>query len=224
MSTTNPPAASADPTSSSRPARRGSIMASRPLAGWRTVDLLTIAFLGAAFGVAYWGWGIAYTVPSNALGAVFAPLAALIYGPWLIAGIVGGLVVRRPGAALLCEVVAALVSMIPGTAWGVDTLYSGLLEGLGVEVVLALFLYRRFGWTVAALAGAASGAVEAVYEVFKYYGDWALGWQAMYVVCFAVSGVVIAGLGGWALTRALAGAGGLGAFPAGQEVRESRAV
>jgi energy-coupling factor transport system substrate-specific component len=228
MSTTNTPATSADTTTPAKAdqptARRGSILASRPPAGWRTVDLLTIAFLGAAFGVAYWGWGIAYKVPADALGAVFAPLSSLIYGPWLIAGVVGGLVVRRPGAALLCEVVAALVSMIPGTAWGIDTLYSGVLEGLGAELILAVFLYRRFGWTVAATAGALSGVFEAVYEVLKYYRDWAFGWQALYVVCFAISGVVIAGLGGWALTKALASAGGLGAFPAGQEARESRAV
>jgi energy-coupling factor transport system substrate-specific component len=40
----------------------------------------------------------------------------------------------------------------------------------------------------------------------------------------AFSGAVVAGLGGWALTRTLAGAGALNAFPPGQEAREHRAV
>ena len=46
--------------------RTRSIRATAPLAAWRTVDILTIAFLGAAFGIAYWGWGLAYQAPSTA--------------------------------------------------------------------------------------------------------------------------------------------------------------
>ena len=66
MSTTNTPATSAGSTSSTSATtgRRGSIRASGELWGWRTVDLLTVSFLGAAFGVAYWAWGLAYTAPA----------------------------------------------------------------------------------------------------------------------------------------------------------------
>jgi energy-coupling factor transport system substrate-specific component len=213
-------------SASSTPARRGTLRASRPLLGWRTVDLLTTAFLGAAFGIAYWGWGLAYKVPSEALGAAFAPAAALLYGPWLLAGVVGGLVVRRPGAAFACELVAALVSMLPGTQWGVDTLYSGLIEGIGAELVFALFAYRAFGPLVAALAGLVSGALEAGWEVYRfgYLGEWDPAWLVAYVAAFAFSGVVLAGGLGWLLTGGLARSGALGAFPPGQEAREARAA
>ena len=120
MSTTN------TPTLAER--RSASIRASRPLMGWRTVDLLTITFLGAAFGVAYWAWGQVYSAPGDALSALFPPLAAVVGAPWLLAGVVGCLVVRRPGAALLCEVLAALVSMLPGTKWGFSTFIAGVLQ------------------------------------------------------------------------------------------------
>ena len=78
----------------------------RPLMGWRTVDLLTIAFLGAAFGVAYWGWGVVYSAPGRrALGARLpAARRGSSARPGSSPGVVGGLVVRRPGAALFCEV------------------------------------------------------------------------------------------------------------------------
>ena len=99
-------------------------LATRPLMGWRTVDILTIAFLGAALGVAFWGWGVFYNGPVTALKIGYAPLMGLFVGPWFLAGVVGGLVVRRPGAALFCEVVAALVSMLPGTEWGATVLVS----------------------------------------------------------------------------------------------------
>lgn len=236
MSTTNrsagspgtQPSAGAPTASSSTPARLrpGSVRASMPLTGWRTVDLLTMVFLGAAFGIAYWGWGLAYRVPSEALGAAFAPISALTYGPWLLAGVVGGLVVRRPGAAFGCEVIAALVSMLPGTAWGADTLYSGIIEGLGAELVFAIFGYRAFGLVVAMLSGALSGFLESIWELYRfgYLSTWEGSWWVVYAACFVVSGVVLAGVLGWLLTRALARAGALNAFPPGQELRESRAV
>ena len=205
-------------------APRRSIRASGALMQWRTVDILTITFLGAAFGIAYWGWGQVYQGPSTALTTVYPPLAGITGAPWLMAGVVGGLVVRRPGAALLCEVVAALVSMIPGTQWGFTTLVSGVLQGLGAEIGFALLGYAAFGVGAAALAGAMSAPLEAVYEWFVYWTDWGWSHKIAYLVILTAAGALIAGVLGWLLTRALAAAGALGAFPPGQEQRESRAV
>lgn len=204
--------------------RGSSVRASRPLMGWRTVDLLTVAFLGAAFGIAYWGWGIAYQAPAKALDTAFPPLQGITAAPWLIAGVVGGLVIRRPGAALLCEVIAALVSMLPGTQWGATVLVSGILQGLGAEIAFAVLGYAVFGAWAAALAGALAAPLEAVYEWFVYWTDWGMGYKVLYLVVLTAAGAVIAGLGGWLLTRALAGAGALNALPPGQEVRERHSV
>ena len=49
------------------------IRASGQLSRWRTIDLLTCAFLGVAFGVAYWAWGLAYEAPSNAVSGRITP-------------------------------------------------------------------------------------------------------------------------------------------------------
>ncbi|QGN58726.1 ECF transporter S component [Nostocoides sp. HKS02] len=221
MSTTNTPATSADPAAAPR---RRSIRASSPLLGWRTVDLLTVAFLGAAFGIAYWGWGLAYLAPATALGNLFPPLQGLTGGPWLMAGVVGGLVIRRPGAALLCEVIAALVEMLPGSQWGFTALISGILQGLGAELAFVVLGYGAFGIGAALLAGALSAPFEAVYEWFVYWTDWGMAYKLVYGVILTISGALVAGGLGWALTTALAKAGALGAFPPGQEARESRAV
>ena len=221
MSTTNRPATETGATTN---ARKGSIRASAPLRRWRTVDLLTVAFLGAAFGIAYWGWGLAYEAPATAISAGFPPLSGLFAGPWFMAGVVGGLVVRRPGAALGCEVVAALVSMLPGTQWGVTTLVSGIVQGLGTELAFALFGYGSFGLVAAVVAGALAGPFEAAYESTNWVKDYSLGWKLAYGGILTLSGAVVAGGGGWLVTRGLARAGALNAFPPGQEVREHRAV
>lgn len=187
---------------------------------YRTIDLVTIATLGVAFGVIYWGWGKVYDGPSEALGLLWPPAKALAYGPWLMAGVVGGLIVRRPGAAFASELIAAIVSAIVlgGTQWGWSTLASGIVEGAGAELVFMLFFYRRFGVGVAVIAGAVSAAFEAVYEWSAWIPDWEFAHKLGYLGFFVVSGILLAGVGGWLLVRALAAAGVLDAFGAGREV------
>lgn len=204
--------------------RSGVVLATRPLLGWRTVDLLTVAFLGVAFGVAYWGYGLIYNGPISALGFAFQPFMGFFVGFWFIAGVVGGLVIRRPGAAVACELIAATVSALFGNQWGVTTIVSGLAQGIGAELAFAIFAYKAFGPLVALLAGALSAPLEWVYEITTYFQDWVWAWQLAYLPLMVGSGLVIAGLGGWLLTRALASAGALNPFPPGQEVLEQRAV
>jgi energy-coupling factor transport system substrate-specific component len=184
---------------------------------YRTLDLVTAAMLGVAFGVAYWGWGFAYTSIEVAFNA-YPPAKGLLNGPWLVAGVVAGLVVRKPGAAVLAELVAAIVSyLIGGNQWGASVMYSGLLQGLGVELVLAVFLYRRFGIGVAALGAALAASMETVYEWDAYYSAWEVAHKLVYLGCFVLSGALVAGLGGWLLVRALARTGALDGFAAGRE-------
>ena len=187
---------------------------------YRTIDLVTIATLGVAFGVIYWGWGKVYDVVEKPLYLLYPPSGALTYGMWIVAGVVGMLIVRKPGAALATELVAAAVStlVLGGTQWGWTVLASGFFEGLGVELVFLALAYRRFGVIVAALGGALAGVLEAGYEATNYVVDYSVADKLAYAGFFAVSGAVIAGLGGWLLVRALGRAGVLDAFPAGREL------
>ena len=205
-----------------RPGR--TILASGRLGQWRTIDLLTCAFLGVAFGAIYWAWGIAYEGPSTLLSAPFAPLSALAAWPWLMAGIIGGLVIRRPGAALFAEVLAAAVSMLIVTKWGAMTFVSGLVQGLGAELGFLIFGYRRFGARAAMVAGALAGALEAIFEWYSYWTDWDMTYKVAYLILLSAAGALLAGLLSLALTRGLARAGALNALPPGQEARESRTV
>ena len=200
-------------TKTSTTAKRStaSIRASRPLMGWRTVDLLTVTFLGAAFGVAYWAW--VRSTPSRATHSARSSHRSPPSSEHPAPGR-GGRRPRRPppGAALLCEVLAALVSMLPGTKWGFSTFVAGVLQGLGAELAFAILGYGAFGIAAAAFAGALSAPLEAVYEWFTYWADWTWGWKIAYLLILTAAGAVIAGVGGWLLTRALASAGALNAF------------
>jgi len=190
------------------------------LARWRSIDLMATAVIGVVFGVAYWGWSSAYTALSTPVAGFIGPSVGLLGGPWLLAGVVGGLVVRRPGAALFAEMLAAAVEALLGNEWGWATLISGSLQGLGVEVALAIFLFRRFGWPVAMLGGALAATFEFCYEWHAYWQGTTLDFKLGYWGFFVLSGAVVAGLGGWALTRALAATGAIDALPAGREAAD----
>ncbi len=187
---------------------------------YRTLDLVTIATLGVAFGVIFWGWDKVYEPISAVLKLAHPTSVGLVGGVWLIAGVVGGLVVRKPGAALATELVAASMELVlpGGNQWGVSALSSGLWQGLGAELVFAVFLYRRFGMAVAALAGVGAATLESIYEWGAYWADWDFPYKLAYLGFFAISGIVIAGIGGTLLVHALARAGVLDSFGAGREV------
>lgn len=190
---------------------------------WRTVDLITTVMIGVVFGVVFIGWGSLTSLATPAFLAL-APLAGLLGGFWWLPAVVAAMVIRRPGAALLAELVAASVEPLLGGQWGLSTLASGAIQGLGVELGFLLFAYRRFTVVPAALGGALAGLLETPYEWAVYYVEWVPGWAALYGVTMAASGAIIAGIGGSALTRALARTGVLAPFPMGRVEAESRQV
>ena len=188
--------------------------------GWRVIDIVTAAVLGVAVGLIFVVWNIVGGAWFTAADALTPGLGGLVVGPWLLGGIIGGLVIRKPGAALFVEVIAATVSAVIGNQWGISTLYSGLAQGAGAELIFLLFAYRRFTAPVAMLAGAAAGAGAFILELFTS-GNLARTWQfnSIYLTCLLISGAILAGLVGWALVRALAGTGALDRFAAGRERR-----
>ncbi|WFR68449.1 ECF transporter S component [Curtobacterium flaccumfaciens] len=162
-------------------------------------------------------WEFGYE-PLSAVAALVLPgTQALFGGVWLLAGPVVAIIVRKPGAALYAEIVAASVEAILGTQWGWLTLEAGLVQGLGAELVLALFLYRAYRLPVVVLAGAAAGLALGINDTVLWYPGLDAAFKVVYVVSAVVSGGAIAGVGSWYLVRALASTGVLSSFAAGRE-------
>ncbi|MFC0678443.1 ECF transporter S component [Lysobacter korlensis] len=190
---------------------------------WRVIDIVIASVLGVASGVVFWAWGLAWSPLSAVLS--FAPgLAGLLAGGWLFAAVLGGIVIRKPGAAVFTELVAAMVSALLGTQWGFETLIWGLVEGLGAELVFAIFLYRTWNLGVAVLAGMGAGlAVGLLDTTFTSYAATDALFRGVYVTSAVVSGAVLAGVLSWFAMRGLARAGALNRFAAGREASAGRA-
>jgi len=186
---------------------------------WRTVDVVVASALAAAFGVVFWAWNNLWTSTQGAFTG-FPPGQAFMYGVWLLPGVLGGLVIRKPGAALYVETVAAVISALLGSAWGLSVIPYGLLEGGAPELVFAFLLYRSWRLPTALVAAAAAGAMAALLDIVFYYPKWSGAWQLTYTGLVVASSVVVAGLGGWLLVRALARTGVLAPFASGREQAE----
>ena len=145
------------------------------------------------------------------------PLQGFMYGVWLLPGVLGALVIRKPGAAVFTELVAAIVSALLGSQWGLTVVWYGLLQGAAAEAVFLLRAYRSWSLPTAVLAGAAAGVTAAVLDVLYYYPDWSAGWVTTDSVMVAASAALIAGVGSWLLVRALATTGVLSPFRSGRE-------
>lgn len=175
---------------------------------WRTRDILVAAVIGVAFGVVFWAWGLAW--------GLLAPLNAardLLYAVWLVPAVLAPLVIRKPGAALFAEMVAAGVSALLGSAWGVDTLLSGFVQGAAAELIFAFTLYRLWSFPILSLAAVASAAAAWLHDWVLYFPDVAIDVQLIRGLAMAISAVVIVAAGSLALARSLRRAGVLEGFP-----------
>jgi energy-coupling factor transport system substrate-specific component len=191
------------------------VVASTATAGrWRVVDIVVASVLGVAGGLVFSVWNAASTPLRDAM---VPPASAIIVGVWLFPAVLGALIVRRPGAAVYTELVAAVLSALVGNEWGFATVWYGLVEGLGAEVVFALLLYRRYGMSAALFAGAGAGVAVGLLDSLIYYPEsLGTGGKLAYIGIAVVSGVIIAGLGSWALTKALARTGTLAPLASGR--------
>jgi energy-coupling factor transport system substrate-specific component len=185
---------------------------------WRVVDIIVAAVIGVAFGVVFYGWDLVYAIPTKPLELLLPGTQALLYGVWLIPAVLGALIVRKPGAALFTELVAATLEALLGAQWGgFQTILQGIVQGLGAEVIFAILLYSSWRLWAAVLAGAASGASMAINDFINSIAGATLAVKAIYGVSAIVSGAVIAGVLSWVLVRALARTGALSRFAAGRE-------
>ena len=180
---------------------------------WRTRDIVIAAVIGVAFGVVFWIWGLAW----SGLDPVFAfapPAKDLLYAVWLVPAVLAPLIIRKPGAAVFAEMVAAGVAALLGSQGGVATLLSGFVQGAAAELVFAFTLYRIWSFPVLAVAGLASAAAAFVHDAVVWYAGYATDVLVVIAIGMGISGAVLLPLLALALVKALRGTGVLDGFPA----------
>ena len=189
---------------------------------WRVVDIVVASVIGVASGLIFLLWNIAYRGPNAILEPLLPGLQGLLDGPWLFAGVLGALIIRKPGAAVYTELIAAAVSALTliGNTWGAFlTLEAGLIQGLGAELVFLLFFYRRWSLPVAILAGVGAALAGGINNLLLWWAGADIRFVVVYLISTVISGAIVAGALSWLLARGLARTGALDRFASGREAR-----
>ena len=186
------------------------------LAKWTTRDLLVMAVICIVFAALLTGAMYLFVMFIMPLG----PLAVHIgFGIWLMPPIFIVYILRRPGAALLAELLIAIIS-IPFSPAGWMTLIAVLTRGIPIELVFLTTRYRNYRLSLLMIAGIIPGLVGT-----------ALGWMPFGInllsiemqIAIVAATIVSGAAGGW-VAKALAGAvaktGVLSSYAVGQEHEE----
>ena len=183
---------------------------------WKTLEVILVANLALVFGLLFLGWGFVWKA-AKPLNTIVPGTRDLVYGFWFIASIVAAYIIRKPGAALAAETLAALAEFLAGGEWGLTLLISGIVQGGMAEIVFAATGYKRYSLGVLMLAGAAAGVGSLVVDYMFWYYDLSLGVLAVMLVARIISGAVLSGWLGKAIADGLYRAGALGAFAIARE-------
>lgn len=168
---------------------------------WTLRETLIIAVLGAVFGVLYLGWVQVWLVAQAIFGAVTMDV---VMGFWFIVSIIAAAIVRKPGVALVSEVLAAATQILMGSPAGLLLLVTGVVQGAGAESVFAATRYRNYRLPVLLFAGVGAAVFSFVYTWIRFdYGSLAPGLLVAMFVLRCASGALLGGLLGHVIVQAL---------------------
>lgn len=177
------------------------------LKSWKLKEVVLVSVLSVVFAVVY----LLFVHIGNLWAGLIGPIAyEWIFGIWFIVSIISAYIIRKPGAAFISEVMAATIEMLIGNAIGPRIILVGIIQGLGAEAVFAMTGYRRYELWVLMLAGFGSAVTSFVYTYFMSgFAMLEPGYVATMFGLRAVSGMVIAGIGGKLLSDLLLKTGSL---------------
>jgi energy-coupling factor transport system permease protein len=198
--------------SCSDPERLHAMTTSEPSSfAWTQREILIVAVLGAVFGVLYLGWVQVWLVAQ----AFFGPVTMdVVMGFWFIVSIIAAAIIRKPGAALFSEMLAAGIQILLGSPAGLLLLLTGFVQGAGAEAVFAATRWKRYTLPVLIAAGVGAAVFSFIYTWIRFnYGALAPGLLVLMFTLRCLSGALLAGVLGHLIVEALYKTGVLSGLP-----------
>ncbi|WP_297717843.1 ECF transporter S component [Intestinimonas sp.] len=135
---------------------------------WELKDVILMAIFGVVFSAVY----LAVFQGGLALSTALTPMGLspfgfeVIYGVWFMAATLAAYIIRKPGAALVTEVLASAIELLMGNSGGLTVVLTGAIQGLGAELVFAAFRYKKWDLGSMSLAGIVSAVFIFCYELY----------------------------------------------------------
>ena len=135
---------------------------------WELKDMIMMAMLGVVFSAVY----LAVFDGGVMLSTLLTPTGLsnfsfeIIYGVWFMAATLAAYIIRKPGVALVTEMLASAIELLMGNSGGLTVVLTGAIQGAGAELVFALFRYKKWDLASMSLAGMLSAVFIFIYELF----------------------------------------------------------
>ena len=141
-----------------------------------------------------------------------------VFGIFFMSAVFTPYILRKPGVATIVGLMTALIQVLMGSAFSSTVIVSGLVQGLGAELIFFLFRYKKWDWSSMLLAAASCCVFSFV--LAWYRGLWmelAFGFVATRFVIRLISALVFSGVLAKILADRLAKAGVLKSYPIGKK-------
>lgn len=177
------------------------------LKSWKLKEVVLMSLFSVVFGIIY----LLFLHAGNIWAGFIGPIAyEWIFGIWFIVSIICMYIIRKPGAAVISETIAAAVEVLLGNAVGPRLILAGVIQGLGAEAAFAATGYKKFTIWVLMLAGVGASIFSFVYGYFMGgFTVFSTGYVLLMLGLRIMSGALIAGVGGKAVVDGLLATGSL---------------
>lgn len=159
----------------------------RPIA-YTMVDIAIIGVTAAIFGVLFQAWWSVY----YAVKAIGGPIGARLvtYGLWFMPAPLVATLIRKPGSALLGELIPAILEALFPQAGGATVVIYGVAQGAFSELAYLATRYKRFGIAEAAIAGALPAIPATALDALLFGDIYPFEYMALIVIAIMVSGAI----------------------------------
>jgi len=187
------------------------------LYAWQLRDVILASLISVLFAV------ICFATVHSVIFAITPLIAFLglgdiaiefVFGIFFFSALFSAYIMQKPGVALIVGTMTGFIQVLMGSAFSGTVVVSALVQGLGAEVIFALFRYKR--WNLFTVLLAAVSMTVASFVLAWYRGLWtdlAFGFVATRFVIRLISALVIGGLVSKFLADRLAKAGVLKSYP-----------
>ena len=109
------------------------------LKSWKLKEVVLMSLFSVVFGIVY----LLFLHVGNIWAGFIGPIAyEWIFGIWFIVSIICMYIIRKPGAAVISETIAAAIEVLLGNAVGPRLILAGVVQGLGAEAAFAATRYK----------------------------------------------------------------------------------
>jgi len=136
---------------------------------WQLKQVVLMAVLAVVFGGVFILADSLYTI----VAALLTPFGLVafaneaLFGLWIMAGPVIAMLIKRPGSAVIGEILSAVAEVLYGSMFGPAAIISGLIQGGGSELGFLATGYKRYDWLSLSYAGIGTTVLSFAYEYNK---------------------------------------------------------